>query len=147
VCVLSSEGWSKSIAVGESNSDCFNVELSGHTQVSWLTEEVLRVVNLLLFKWDWCEVKEVFLSYFSLLLLFLLWLLASSDVLFLLLLDGCLLGVLGGFDLFGWLVSLGVGLKLDLGNWLVFWWENSGDLEHLSGTLAVGGSDDWSMDV
>jgi hypothetical protein len=103
----------------------------------------------LLSEWNIGEVIKVIIVFIlSLLLLFvLLWLLSLSSILSSLSFISSLLVVLHLLELLSRLGGLLLVNKVGLGNWLVMPWKACSNLEHLSSTLAIGGGDDWSVDV
>ena len=150
VGVLGSEGWAEGVAVTKSNSESLNVELTTDTQKCWLGEHVLFVINNLLFKGHGSEVEKMIVTLAFCVLLFLfvfLWLLTLSCVLGCLFLLGLFLGLLHSLDFLGGLWDFQMSLELSLGDWLIVIWKHGSNLEHLSSTLAVRGSDDWGVDV
>lgn len=147
--VLGSESWTKGIYVRKTNWVSLHVQLTTHTQESWLTKHVFLVINELVYKWNICEVVKVVIIFCSTLLLFLifLWLLSLSSIF-------ASLSLISSFLLIVLLLKLLLGFwsflfinELCLGNWLMRSWQSGGDLKHLARTFAIRGSDDWGMNV
>jgi len=70
VRVLSSESWTKGVAVSHSNSDSLNVELATDRKVSWLPKHIFLVINQLLTERNVSKVEQLIL-FWSLSLVFL----------------------------------------------------------------------------
>ena len=108
----------------------------------------MLIINNLLLKRNWLKVIQV-LILGSIIILFLLLVFLFLLVLLLLFSGGCSLCflILNGFDFLRALWNLVELLKLGLGNRLVSFRQSSSDLEHLTSTFAIGGGDDWSVNV
>ena len=146
--VFSSESWSKGIAITQSNSVGFNVQLTTYTQVCWSTKHIFFVIYFLVGQFNRSKVVKIsfFWCFFFLFLFFfrLLWFFSSGNIFSNLCFFLCFLFSCSFFFCFFYSLkfclcfwSLIMSLKLSLRYWLSWLWKSSCNLEHLTSTFTV----------